>query len=115
MESSRDVEDYLQSMLDLSNPEHRRFVEVLLNRLGYSIEKKSPTTTQTGSKKGQQVSKEDISNKQQSKKRVKQINLFSKEGQAKETITLPGQHKYPYNFVHLFHSYHHHGIIFDQV
>ncbi|EFX82942.1 hypothetical protein DAPPUDRAFT_315992 [Daphnia pulex] len=93
MESSRDVEDYLQSMLDLSNPEHRRFVEVLLNRLGYSIEKKSPTTIQTGSKKGQQVGKEDISDKQQSKKRVKQINLFSKEGQAKETITLPGQHK----------------------
>ncbi len=104
MESSRDVEDYLQSMLDLSNPEHRRFVEVLLNRLGHSIEKKSPTTIQTGSKKGQQA-KEDISNKQQSKKRVKQINLFSKEGQAKETITLPGQHKYPYNlftyFIHI--------------
>jgi hypothetical protein len=94
MENSRDVEDYLQSMLDLSNPEHRRFVEVLLNRLGHSIEKKAPKTTQTGSK-GQQ-GKEEISNKQQqSKKRVnKQINLFSKEGQAKETITLPGQHKY---------------------
>ena len=93
MDNSRDVEDYLQSMLDLSNPEHRRFVEVLLNRLGHSIEKKAPKTAQTGSK-GQQ-SKEEISNKQQqSKKRVKQINLFSKEGQAKETITLPGQHKY---------------------
>jgi hypothetical protein len=79
-------------MLDLSNPEHRRFVEVLLNRLGHSNENKAPTTTQTGSK-GQR-SKEEISNQQQSKKRVKQINLFSKEGQAKETITLPGQHKY---------------------
>lgn len=97
MENSRDVEDYLQSMLDLSNPEHRRFVEALLSRLGHSIEKTSPpakSPTLQGSTNIQGKSQQELNNKQQSKKRVKQINIFSKEGQAKESITLPGQHKY---------------------
>ena len=98
MENSRDVEDYLQSMLDLSNPEHRRFVETLLNRLGHAVEKVSPplkSKAQMGFTGQQEKTQEGVSNnKQQPKKKVKQINLFSKEGQAKETIILPGQHKY---------------------
>lgn len=96
MENSRDVEDYLQSMLDLSKPEHRRFVEVLLNRLGHSIEKSTGKGQNKTGLAGQQGTKpqQEVSNTQQPKKRVKQINLFSKEGQAKEIMTLPGQHKY---------------------
>ena len=100
MENSRDVEDYLQSMLDVSNPEHRRFVEGLLSRLGHSAPE--GTAVSKGKKdanlqKSQSIkSQADMpTNQQSSKKRVKQINLFSKEGQAKESITLPGQHRYP--------------------
>ncbi|KAI9556441.1 hypothetical protein GHT06_016229 [Daphnia sinensis] len=95
MENSRDVEDYLQSMLDLSKPEHRKFVEVLLNRLGHSIEKSSGKGQSKTGLAGQQGTKpqREVSNTQQPKKKVKQINLFSKEGQAKEIMTLPGQHK----------------------
>jgi len=91
MDSSRDVEDYLQSMLDLSNPEHRQFVEILLNQLGHSydtsINKNGniPPIKQQANGKTQQ--------KSLSKKKTKQINLFSAEGKAKENITLPGQHR----------------------
>ncbi len=102
MENSRDVEDYLQSMLDLSNHEHRCFVETLLNRLGHSVKKVSPTSkgqSQIEFKDQKGKIQQDVSNnKQQSKKKVKQINLFSQEGQARESITLPGQHKYLYFF-----------------
>ena len=92
MDSSRDVEDYLQSMLDLSNPEHRQFVEILLNQLGHSydtsINKNGniPPIKQQANGKTQQ--------KSLSKKKTKQINLFSAEGKAKENITLPGQHRW---------------------
>lgn len=96
MENSRDVEDYLQSMLDLSNPEHRRFVEALLSRLGHVNEKSSLGKGQVQQipSGNQAKNQQQVESKQPSKKKVKQINLFSKEGQAKETITLPGQHKY---------------------
>jgi len=88
MDSSRDVEDYLQSMLDLSNPEHRQFVEILLNQLGHSHDIK--TQQQTNS--SPQINKQSVKNPS-SKKRVKQVSLFSAEGLAKENIILPGQHK----------------------
>ena len=100
MENSRDVEDYLQSMLDLSNQEHRKFVETLLNRLGHSFDKSPAGKVQSRTElKGKESkTQQDEGNKQQGKKRVKQINLFSKEGQAKDSILLPGQHRYV--FVH---------------
>lgn len=89
MESSRDVEDYLQSMLDLSNPEHRQFVEMLLNQLGH--------THETGASQTNYIppaNKHSVKNLSSgSKKRVKQVNLFSSEGRAKENVILPGQHK----------------------
>lgn len=100
MESSRDVEDYLQSMLDLSNPEHRKFVELLLKKLGHSFDssspvgKKSMASNQKSSGKTQQ---QDVNGRQEqmpSKKKTKQVNLFSKEGQMRESVTLPGQHRY---------------------
>lgn len=99
MENSRDIEDYLQSMLDVSNPEHRRFVEGLLTRLGHAVVPVEKSTAVQKNNdivfKGQPTKpQKDLPNNQQhSKKRVKQINLFSKEGQAKESITLPGQHR----------------------
>lgn len=92
MESSRDVEDYLQSMLDLSNPEHRRFVEALLNRLGHAYSSKS--IPQKSSNAKLKSSAPSTGNKPSARKKVKQVNLFSKEGQARESITLPGQHRY---------------------
>ena len=101
---SRDIEDYLQSMLDLSNPEHRRFVEMLLGRLGHSHAADGNKNKDSGATKKQnliqlvQPAADSTGNKapqqQSSKKKVKQINLFSKEGQARENITLPGQHRY---------------------
>lgn len=96
MDSSRDVEDYLQSMLDLSNPEHRQFVEILLNQLGHSHDIK--TQQQTNS--SPQINKQSVKNPS-SKKRVKQVSLFSAEGLAKENIILPGQHKWVNIFMNL--------------
>lgn len=112
MENSRDIEDYLQSMLDLSNPEHRQFVEILLNQLGHSfandsqdttlhVKRETNTATKAGaSVKGKQQAHGNPNSKPNSKetekktkKKPKQVNLFSAEGKAKESITLPGQHK----------------------
>jgi len=89
MESSRDVEDYLQSMLDLSNPEHRQFVEILLNQLGHSYGQEAQQTKPTSQSKNPSSQNPSAS----SKKRAKQVNLFSAEGKAKENVVLPGQHK----------------------
>lgn len=100
MENSRDIEDFLQSMLDLSNQEHRKFVEMLLGKLGHAV-------VSGNSKDGGKIRKENLiqfvkqpdsigdtmQKQQSSKKKVKQISLFSKEGQARESVTLPGQHK----------------------
>ena len=93
MENSRDVEDYLQSMLDLSNAEHRLFVENLLSRMGYThgepkdrhAKKKSAVDNEH--EKGTSTTKG-------SKKKVKQVNLFSTEGRLKDNIVIPGQHWY---------------------
>ena len=104
MESSRDIEDYLQSMLDLSNPEHQAFVESLLRKLGHSIvDDRSPGKKNKASSAlpviqfiGEMKEKPESSKvpAQNSKnKKVKQVNLFSKEGQAREAVTLPGQHR----------------------
>jgi hypothetical protein len=95
MDSSRDIEEYLQSMLDLTNPDHLKFVEDLLHRLGHSqgtalaLKSKSQTATNL-SMKG--ASQQQPQMTKSSKGKVKQINLFSAEGKARENITLPGQH-----------------------
>ncbi len=103
MESSRDIEDYLQSMLDLSNPDHQAFVESLLRKLGHSIvDDRSPAKKKASSalpviqfigemKEKPESSKAPVQNSKN--KKVKQVNLFSKEGQAREAVTLPGQHR----------------------
>lgn len=102
MESSRDVEDYLQSMLDLSNSDHRSFVQLLLKRLDHSNDtsspaKKGPSVTTASKVVATRSTQQESSSKAttvSAKKKPKQINLFSKEGKERETVTLPGRHKY---------------------
>ena len=95
MDSSRDIEEYLQSMLDLTSPDHLKFVEDLLHRLGHSqgsalvLQSKSQTATNISGKGANQQQPQMTKS---SKTKIKQINLFSAEGKARENITLPGQH-----------------------
>ena len=98
MENSRDIEDYLQSMLDLSNPQHMRFVEDLLQKLGHSHSHSKPAPVKNISmtmakESSGTISKPAPATKQGQKGKAKQINLFSAEGKALENITLPGQHR----------------------
>jgi len=106
MENSRDIEDFCNQLLDLSNPEHRKFVELLLGKLGHSFDHAvvPDKSKDTGKIRKEKLIKfvnqpdsigENVQQQQQqsSKKKVKQVSLFSKEGQARESVTLPGQHR----------------------
>ncbi|XP_067003782.2 activating signal cointegrator 1 [Anabrus simplex] len=120
IENSRDLEDYLKTLLDFSNPQHSQFFQELLQKrqeyLGTTSEfqayKKSeveesyilPKQNEKKRKgKGQvqapaqanidiiSVQKEN-KEPQEKKKKSKFVNLYSQEGQMKDVVLLKGRH-----------------------
>ena len=105
MECSRDVEDYLQSMLDMSDRDHLRFMEDLLHRLGHSPSRTVKAAKSSGFPSKQPAAgnvpaaagktrppQQQAPPSRASKAKAKQVNLFSAEGKARQNVILPGQH-----------------------
>ncbi|XP_076645075.1 activating signal cointegrator 1 isoform X2 [Halictus rubicundus] len=109
MENERDLDEYLTSLLDCSNPRHRQFItdlkkqQALYKDRGYKKANNvnDESTKQSGKKKGKVKSKEKRENKQfqenvkiekVEKKKVKYVNLYSQDGKV-ETVLLKGRHK----------------------
>lgn len=109
MENARDVHEYLQSLLDLTNPKHRQFLEDVKKRvkigkdqIGYKKANDTINNTkrkQNEKKKNKGKGKEDKETKlvqetpqeKSEKKKTKFVNLYSQEG--KPEILLKGRHK----------------------
>nr|CAD7603333.1 unnamed protein product [Timema genevievae] len=115
IENARDLEDYLKTLLDFNNPNHRRFLTELIRRRqtvlgkgdsnvqGYKkpvLEQDYFSSKQTEKKKKgcQNVeesplppAKDSGKEQQAQKKKHKFVNLYSQEGQAKDVVLLKGQ------------------------
>lgn len=92
IENNRDAEDYLATLLDFSNPEHKLFLIDLISKRN---EVKKPNLklkqNQGNVKKGSSIktSSEDSTG---AKKKTKFVNLYSPEGQSRDVILLKGRH-----------------------
>ncbi|CAH1397362.1 unnamed protein product [Nezara viridula] len=104
IESNRDLEDYMKTLVDYSNPAHQKFIKELLHRKTMTIQgyKKSeldnyidPTEKKEKKKgKGKNENKKAQLDEQgkgeQGKKKTKYVNLYSSDD--KGTVLLKGRH-----------------------
>ncbi|XP_039277633.1 activating signal cointegrator 1 isoform X2 [Nilaparvata lugens] len=112
IENSRDLEDYLKTLLDFKNEKHKKFFHELVRRKQKSNSSQSDTQgtkklddmkeylpTKSSEKKkkstkNEESPKEIKENSEPSsgsgKKKSKYVNIYSPEGQKKDTILLKG-------------------------
>ncbi|KAJ4448144.1 hypothetical protein ANN_10157 [Periplaneta americana] len=113
IENARDLEDYLKTLLNFSNAQHRQFYMELLQKRQVGVSglaqdvqgyKKSEMEeiyippTQTEKKKKSKGQPEDVAPKEnvkefQGKKKSKFVNIYSSDGQARDVILLKGRHR----------------------
>ncbi|XP_012253283.2 activating signal cointegrator 1 [Athalia rosae] len=107
MHNSRDLDEYLKTLLDYDNPKHRQFVNELKKRkasnndlIGYkksTVDETFINQKQNEKKKGKakasnQQTQEIIKSEKVEKKKNKFVNLYSADGKDK-IILLKGRHK----------------------
>ncbi|XP_024935817.1 activating signal cointegrator 1 isoform X2 [Cephus cinctus] len=103
MRNERDLDEYLQTLLDYSNPKHRQFIIELKKQqatkndlIGYKklTGNNNVTQKQNEKKKGKVKGKENlmesmkIEKVEKPEKKKKFVNLYSQEGRDRETILL---------------------------
>uniref|UniRef100_A0A1B6H116 ASCH domain-containing protein n=1 Tax=Cuerna arida TaxID=1464854 RepID=A0A1B6H116_9HEMI len=105
----RDLEDYMKTLLDSDNPQHKRFLQELIQRrkgsgVGYKkneIEEDffAPKVEKKKKDKGNKsqatnvVSKKGVPDQPAQAKKKKFMNLYSQEGQNRDVVLLKGRHK----------------------
>ncbi|XP_046661439.1 activating signal cointegrator 1 isoform X1 [Homalodisca vitripennis] len=105
----RDLEDYIRTLLDFDNPQHKRFLQELIQRrkgsgVGYKkneIEEDffAPKVEKKKKDKGNKsqpasaTSKKGVADQPAQAKKKKFVNLYSQEGQNRDVVLLKGRHK----------------------
>ncbi|XP_063229432.1 activating signal cointegrator 1 [Bacillus rossius redtenbacheri] len=113
IENVRDLEDYLKTLLDFNNSQHRRFFSELLEQRQLAMNanvldahgyKKPPKEQDFVMPKHEKKKKSKILTEEnvvfqnpaeetiQTKRKQKYVNLYSQEGQEKDVILLKGRH-----------------------
>ncbi|CAG9795540.1 unnamed protein product [Diatraea saccharalis] len=104
IENEDDLKEYLKTLLDFDNPQHKNFVSELSKRKfpsrGNSIPKQKKKISKNKQQKQQDfVSVEEppaqtqnVDPEAKSKKKTKYVNLYSQEGKNAQVILLKGRH-----------------------
>ncbi|XP_077300872.1 activating signal cointegrator 1 [Arctopsyche grandis] len=104
IDNGRDLEEYLKTLLDFENSQHRNFVSELLQRKGIKQQNQNNENNTGKSKKkfkalslGSDVpveknEKSKPEDPSAGKKKPKFVNLYSQEGQNREIVLLKGRH-----------------------
>ncbi|XP_033226692.1 activating signal cointegrator 1 isoform X2 [Belonocnema kinseyi] len=111
IENERDLDEYLNTLLDYDNSKHRQFISQLKKKqasskdlIGYkkssankdssqfkSIQK--PSEKKKGKTKVKEAPTETPKPEKIEKKKAKYVNLYSQEGRDRETVLLKGRHR----------------------
>lgn len=95
IENKRDVEDYLATLLDFNNPDHKLFLIDFLNKRSEVNKPNAKLKQNKVTSKNQQTlpskSASVVEESSGAKKKTKYINLYSAEGQSKDVILLKGK------------------------
>lgn len=94
IENERDIDDYLKTLLDLSDPRHKKFLEnfKLIRHCNddKKFHKKNDEFKENEKPGKKKESEPDSATKH--KKKTKFVNIFSPEGERKDIIFLKGRH-----------------------
>ncbi|XP_059059608.1 activating signal cointegrator 1 [Achroia grisella] len=102
IENEVDLNDYMKTLLDFDNPQHRNFFLELSKKIfsskGSSIPKQNKKKTSKGKQQQQEVISPEVqpaqnSEESKSKKKTKFVNLYSQEGKNAQVVLLKGRHR----------------------